>query len=227
VVSNDGDPITLADACESVFGGKIKPATLRAVAQRGNLMIFRIGRRDFTTPALVRDMVKKKCIPSRPLGDEDRNQLPEALRAAAARVALDQTLVALKRRSLKPANLAPCSLPRDGGTFSSAISLLASVIVTHTARFLWACFLRDGAPAVAGAHDQLRAPWPRTRAIDPRSPSDPPRRSATRLAVATIDNGAPTLRRCNPSITSIFGRQIATHPGRSARHFCSHLRPLY
>jgi hypothetical protein len=41
---NANDPITLADACNEIFRGKIKPGTLRAEAARGNLTIFRIGR---------------------------------------------------------------------------------------------------------------------------------------------------------------------------------------
>ncbi|MFB9794510.1 hypothetical protein ACFFQG_28225 [Shinella granuli] len=56
----DDEPMTLAEACEIVFKGAIKPATLRAEAARGNLVIERIGRRDFVTRSAIREM-REKC----------------------------------------------------------------------------------------------------------------------------------------------------------------------
>ena len=56
---NEDNPITLKDACEIVFKGAISPWTLRAEAERGNLEIMRIGKRDFTTIRLVREMMDK------------------------------------------------------------------------------------------------------------------------------------------------------------------------
>jgi hypothetical protein len=53
--------LTLAEACQRFFGGKIKPASLRSEARRGNLHIARIGRMDFVTPAAIREMMVKKC----------------------------------------------------------------------------------------------------------------------------------------------------------------------
>jgi hypothetical protein len=46
---NDDDPITLAEACKQVFRDRIKVSTLRREAERGNLVTYRVGRRDFTT----------------------------------------------------------------------------------------------------------------------------------------------------------------------------------
>ena len=57
---DDDEPMTLAEACEVVFRGTIKPATLRAEAARGNLVIERIGRRDFVTRSALREM-RTKC----------------------------------------------------------------------------------------------------------------------------------------------------------------------
>lgn len=62
----DDDPITLAHACEVVFAGKVTPWTLRAEAGRGNLDIFMIGKRQFTTLRSVREMVEK-CRVVRPV----------------------------------------------------------------------------------------------------------------------------------------------------------------
>lgn len=96
----DDDPVTLKEACE-LLGNRVKVATLRAEAQRGNLAIFRLGRRDFTTAADVRAMVRR-CqdaarhrasisIPSAEAGSSETD------RVSSARAALNQTVEALKK----------------------------------------------------------------------------------------------------------------------------------
>lgn len=57
-MTDEDRPITLNDAC-SIFRGSLTPSTLRAEADRGNLTIFKIGRRYYTTPAFVESMVRK------------------------------------------------------------------------------------------------------------------------------------------------------------------------
>jgi hypothetical protein len=59
---DDDLPLTLRDACEMFFAGAVTPCTLRAEALRGNLRIFRIGRRDFTTMADLRAMREQCCV---------------------------------------------------------------------------------------------------------------------------------------------------------------------
>ena len=56
----DDQPLTLKEACELIFRDSISPATLRAEADRGRLVIERIGRRDFVTRRAIREM-RKKC----------------------------------------------------------------------------------------------------------------------------------------------------------------------
>jgi hypothetical protein len=58
-MSNENDPITLAEACSGFFGGKITVATLRAERDRGTLTVFRIGKRDFTTIMHLREMMQR------------------------------------------------------------------------------------------------------------------------------------------------------------------------
>jgi len=57
---HEDDPLTLAEACQLIFRNAISPATLRAEADRGRLVIERIGRRDFVTRRAIREM-RKKC----------------------------------------------------------------------------------------------------------------------------------------------------------------------
>jgi hypothetical protein len=52
----DDTLLTLREACETLFRGLVKPATLRAEHARGRLVIERIGRRDFVTPAAIQEM---------------------------------------------------------------------------------------------------------------------------------------------------------------------------
>jgi hypothetical protein len=56
----DDDPITLAEASEVVLKGAISEATLRAEIRRGNLIVERIGKNLFTTPAYIKRM-REKC----------------------------------------------------------------------------------------------------------------------------------------------------------------------
>lgn len=57
---NDDTLLTLKDACEIYFAGKVTPATLKAEHGRGNLALSKIGRAWFTTPADIR-MMREKC----------------------------------------------------------------------------------------------------------------------------------------------------------------------
>lgn len=59
-IDDDDEPLTLAEACKVIFRNTISPATLRAEAERGRLVIERIGRRDFVTRSAIREM-RKKC----------------------------------------------------------------------------------------------------------------------------------------------------------------------
>jgi hypothetical protein len=56
----DDTLLTLKDACEIFFDGRITAATLRAEHARGNLDMSKIGRAYFTTPAKIREM-ERKC----------------------------------------------------------------------------------------------------------------------------------------------------------------------
>lgn len=55
----DDAPLTLKEACDLFFRGRVTPATLRAENRRGTLRIMRIGRADFVTPSAVREMMTK------------------------------------------------------------------------------------------------------------------------------------------------------------------------
>lgn len=54
--TNDDDPVTLQEACDIVFRGRITPATLRAEAGRGKITIAKIGKRYFTTLREAREL---------------------------------------------------------------------------------------------------------------------------------------------------------------------------
>lgn len=102
-MADEDSLLTLAEACERVLGGKVKVATLRAEVGRGNLTIFRVGRRDFTTARHVREMVDK-CRVVRPHQDSisiasEEPGPSETERISSAQAALSQTLEELKGRS--------------------------------------------------------------------------------------------------------------------------------
>lgn len=89
---HDDVPLTLAEACEVFFRGRITPATLRAEARRGRLSLMRIGRAHFVTPSAVREMMRRcqdpqkvpasTSIPSSAPGSSATDRSRDALAAA-------------------------------------------------------------------------------------------------------------------------------------------------
>jgi len=104
------DPITLQEACDLAFRGNITIASLRVEARRGNLEVFRVGRRDFTTLNAIRDM-RKKCrgdhkAPASISIPDATSGLSETDRVSYALGALEQTTKMLKSAS---GNTSPAS----------------------------------------------------------------------------------------------------------------------
>ena len=90
------DPITLAEACNLFPRAHLTVSTLRAERDRGRLNIFRLGRRDYTTEADMRAMVKSSKDESsrRVYASTTKADTGEQARSAAA---LSQITSALKR----------------------------------------------------------------------------------------------------------------------------------
>jgi hypothetical protein len=76
----DTDTITLKDAAGH-FGFSVY--TLRAEAGRGNLTIYKIGKRLYTTPADIRDMVSKCRVNQKAPGFGSIQVLDDALGSSA------------------------------------------------------------------------------------------------------------------------------------------------
>jgi len=95
-------PITLQEAAETFFRGRIKVATLRAERDRGNLRTFKVGRQEFTTNAFIREMIE--CRVARQAQDSGStrsasNGLSETDRASSAQAAALETARMLKNSS--------------------------------------------------------------------------------------------------------------------------------
>lgn len=56
----EDEPVTLAEASRVILRGVVTVSALRAEIRRGNLMVERIGKNLYTTPAAIRDM-RSKC----------------------------------------------------------------------------------------------------------------------------------------------------------------------
>jgi hypothetical protein len=116
---SDDDLITLPQACESFFAGKIKVATLRAEAARGRLTLFRIGRRDFTTRRDLRRMVEKCRVEreahtytSTPKGAHGQSETEAVSSAQAAAKASVERLKLLSRNTSVTSIARPPALTR-------------------------------------------------------------------------------------------------------------------
>ncbi len=99
-MNDDDRPITLNEAC-SIFRGSLTPATLRAEHDRGRLVIFKIGRRYYTTRNDVELMVSK-CRESQEgrgsISTKSVERGPSATdRAQSARAALSASVLQLRK----------------------------------------------------------------------------------------------------------------------------------
>jgi hypothetical protein len=94
--AGDDAPITLESACKLWPDAKLKVSTLRSEAGRGRLNIFRIGRRDYTTIADMKQMVDRcRAEDSRRDFTSIRsvaNGSSETERVSSARAVLNQML---------------------------------------------------------------------------------------------------------------------------------------
>lgn len=61
----DDDLVTLSEACDLFFGGRLTKSSLRLEASRGNLEIIRIANKDFVTRNGVRQMIDRCRLPAK------------------------------------------------------------------------------------------------------------------------------------------------------------------
>src|SRR5467141_1363169 len=99
----DDTMITLKDACEIFFRGRITVAVLKTEHSKGNLDMSKIGRSYFTTIAKLKAM-DAKCrveVPARASGSirKEEHGLSSTVESAAARDSLLMTLNGLKKPS--------------------------------------------------------------------------------------------------------------------------------
>jgi hypothetical protein len=119
---------TLNDVCEIVFGGKIKVATLRAEIGRGNLTVFRVGRRDFTTLKHVREMVQR-CRVASPLRGSISTEQGETGSSATEKHTYERDALrailrepSVNSRTTSSVNISPSRPPRRRSSTSSTPS---------------------------------------------------------------------------------------------------------
>lgn len=99
-MTSDNDTITLADAAHHY---NYSIWTLRAEAGRGRLTVYKIGKRLYTTPADIREMVSKCRVDQKaPASTSTRsasNGLSEMERASSAQAAAQETILRLRSGS--------------------------------------------------------------------------------------------------------------------------------
>ncbi len=91
------DPITLVEACKLFPMARLTVSALRAEHSRGRLNIFRLGRRDYTTEAEMREMVRRCQTEDRRRGPKKTTGPNGPVDIASAQAALRQTVLALKK----------------------------------------------------------------------------------------------------------------------------------
>lgn len=99
-MTGDNDAITLKDAAQH-FGFTV--STLRAEARRGRLEIYMIGKRYYTTPADIREMVHQCRVVQKAQGftltREETSSSSETERVSSALAAAQETVLRLRNSS--------------------------------------------------------------------------------------------------------------------------------
>lgn len=99
-MTNDEDTITLKDAAQH-FGFTV--LTLRAEADRGRLTIYKVGRRYYTTPGDIKEMVKQCRVDPKAraftLIRNESSGLSGTGRVSSALAAANETVARLKSTS--------------------------------------------------------------------------------------------------------------------------------
>lgn len=99
-MTGDNDTITLKDAAQH-YGYSVY--TLRSEADRGRLAIYKIGKRYYTTPADIREMINQCRVDQKARGftliRSASNTSSETERASSALAAANETAQRLKNSS--------------------------------------------------------------------------------------------------------------------------------
>jgi hypothetical protein len=99
-MTGDNDAITLKDAAKH-FGFTV--STLRTEAKRGRLEIYMIGKRYYTTPADIREMIHQcRVVQKAPASISIRDEIngsSETDRASSALAAAQETVLRLRSSS--------------------------------------------------------------------------------------------------------------------------------
>ena len=112
----DDEPITLAEACRLLFGGRLTPSALRTEAAKGNLTITQIARKDFVTRRDIEGM-KERCRRSASLPASGSEKKPAPAKqpdpgsssTAPSMSAQDALRIRLMKRSNSSPNTSPPS----------------------------------------------------------------------------------------------------------------------
>jgi hypothetical protein len=117
-------PITLEEACRLFPQARLKVSTLRTAADKGELVIFKLGRQYHTTPGDMDDWVKR-CREEgsrRAYGStsDASNGSSETEQRSSARAAANLTVEKLKQLSKRtsPASTGRSPAPRRSSTMS-------------------------------------------------------------------------------------------------------------
>jgi hypothetical protein len=122
-------PLTLDEAAKTLLGGKVSAYTLRAAASRGELAIMRLGRKDFVTPAAIREWFElcQEKARARVSGSGQREENKPLSGSSETQDQFTVALAAAKMRLTQPKesspNISEASTTRPGAAVVSIKSL--------------------------------------------------------------------------------------------------------
>ncbi|NTJ83626.1 hypothetical protein G6M50_38230 [Agrobacterium rhizogenes] len=115
----DDEPVTLAEACDVFFGGRLTKSALRTEARKGNLEILQIANKDFVTRRSIERM-KEKCLKKsdQPVSGSGQTPVPGSSKTVpnvsprnAAKLKLKQLRESLPNTSTPPTGRSAAAVP--------------------------------------------------------------------------------------------------------------------
>jgi hypothetical protein len=92
----DDEPLTLPEACEIYFRGRVGVPALKAEHARKQLEMWKVGRTWFTTIAKLKAMETKKCLDEAPAQNSGLTRRVIDGRSVMARASAAQAAVAMR-----------------------------------------------------------------------------------------------------------------------------------
>jgi hypothetical protein len=119
-ILDDDEPISLAEACNLFFRGRLTKSSLRTEARKGNLEIIQIANKDFVTKNGIKRMIEK-CRKNADQPDYGSDRTAEHGSSRTAKSVSPQDAAKIKLQQLRKS--LPSTLPTNTSRSAEVVRL--------------------------------------------------------------------------------------------------------